>query len=292
MPHAFFSGRFRNPHLVLAASKAGVTALAVTEHNCLGSISRAENAAAGAGIKFFPAVELDVIFGQLRCHLLGFGIDPSDFRLLNFVEKNRRNYEARFEVYYDTLVSMGFPVPREEIKAHAARRYPGHPDPVLSNWLVDHLVEYRGGLEGYEQMKEKAGERLGNIEAFHKSVMDDFGRWCGFEDARDAIRGAGGLALLSHPGKIFPGDTDKQISLIRLMMAEGLDGFELYHPSNHEKSEFERLEELSQELGCPVSGGTDFHGRQPYCEKRDFSAPDALAEELSLALENKFRGEC
>ncbi len=97
--------------------------------------------------------------------------------------------------------------------------------------------------------------------------------------------GLGGLALLAHPGKIFPENTDKQISLIRNMMEYGLDGFELYHPANYEKSSFERLEELSRELGCPVSGGTDFHGKQPYCEKGDCGAPDALTEDLSQALE-------
>ncbi len=276
--------------LVEVASKA-VTAIALTEHNCLRSINRAEKMALKLGMKFFPAVELDVFFGKVKCHLLGFGIDPANFRLFNLAEKNRRNYEAHFEVYYDTLVSKGFPLSREEIKAHAAVRYPGHPDPVLSHRLVDHLIEHKGGLEGYGEMKEKGVERLLDIEALHKFVIDDFGRMCDFKDARNAIHGAGGLALLAHPGKIFPENTDKQISLIRLMMESGLDGFELYHPANYEKSSFELLEELSQELGCPVSGGTDFHGNQPYCEMESCRAPDSLAEDLSRALETKFCGE-
>ncbi len=195
--HTMFSiDAFGRPEdLVTSASKAGVTALAVTEHNCLRSISRAGSKALESGIKFFPAVELDVYFGKVKCHLLGFGIDPSNFRLFNLTEKNRRCYEARFEVYYDALVSRGFPWSREDIKAHAAVRYPDHPEPVLSHRLVDHLVEHKGGLEGYEKMKEKGVERILDIEALHKFVLDDFGKFCDFKEARDVIRGAGGAGF-------------------------------------------------------------------------------------------------
>ena len=91
--HTFFSvDAYGTPEgLVASASKAGVTTIAVTEHNCLRSIIPARKAALKSGVKFFPAVELDVFFGKIHFHLLGFGIAPRNSRLLNLAEQNRRN---------------------------------------------------------------------------------------------------------------------------------------------------------------------------------------------------------
>jgi hypothetical protein len=73
------------------------------------------------------------------------------------------------------------------------------------------------------------------------------------------IHAAGGKAVWAHP-------LAKQVqrqggfdTLVRELMAQGLDGLEEVHPA-HDVSVRRRIRTLARELGLKVSGGSDFHG--------------------------------
>lgn len=89
---------------------------------------------------------------------------------------------------------------------------------------------------------------------------------CQFQEARDCVKQAGGVMFLAHVGKSIPGDPSRQQQVIRNLVADGMDGFELYHPSNRDDHPlnqkhliFNSLQSLASELQCPVSGGSDCH---------------------------------
>ena len=65
--------------------------------------------------------------------------------------------------------------------------------------------------------------------------------------------------LLAHVAEYHPGDGEKQIALIHELLDEGLDGFELYHPSNAAEPHFDRLVREAERTGCAISGGSDCH---------------------------------
>ncbi|HWQ62669.1 MAG TPA: phosphatase, partial [Negativicutes bacterium] len=89
------------------------------------------------------------------------------------------------------------------------------------------------------------------------------------------VKGAGGLAVLAHPGLV--GDD----AVVRAMLALGLDGLEAYHPS-HDRAATARYLAMAAAFGLAVTGGSDFHGfpgRFPE-SLGEFTVPAALALRL------------
>ena len=74
-------------------------------------------------------------------------------------------------------------------------------------------------------------------------------------DAIDLIHGAGGLAILAHPG--VSGTKDR----IAAFVAQGIDGVEVRHPS-HSSEDIARLLALVEHYSLVPSGGSDWHGAE------------------------------
>lgn len=72
----------------------------------------------------------------------------------------------------------------------------------------------------------------------------------------DTIRGANGIPVLAHPGRIKCDDFD---ALIKELFDEGLMGIEIYH-SKHTKEDIERLKRIADKYNFITSGGSDYHG--------------------------------
>jgi hypothetical protein len=80
----------------------------------------------------------------------------------------------------------------------------------------------------------------------------------------DHLKRAGGVTVLAHPAvdhtRISYEDFDHNI--LRPMMANGLDGIEVYYPYalSYRKEAIRRYGEIAGKNGLLISGGTDFHG--------------------------------
>jgi predicted metal-dependent phosphoesterase TrpH len=72
------------------------------------------------------------------------------------------------------------------------------------------------------------------------------------------IRGAGGAAVLAHPGAVSRGAAMADEAIARLARA-GLAGLEVNHP-DHDDAERSRLGALATRLGLVPTGGSDDHG--------------------------------
>lgn len=285
--HTVFSidGYGTPEELVEAAAARGVSALSITEHNHLGSAARAAARAAQLGIRYFPGVELDAFYGENSYHFLGFGIDPGHAGLRDLAGRNHNCYTLRFEALYAQLLALGFPWGRHELVDHLKARYPGHPAPVLNTYLLSHFIAQKGAQDGYARMREEALKRM--AAGYEAAGPGAPGRFCRFEEARDAVHAAGGLVLLAHVGKHLPGRHEEQAALISEMAGAGMDGFELYHPFNTGNCRLDQLAELGRKLGCVISGGSDCH-RAPGAPPNEIGrsgAPDELTAGLVAALE-------
>ncbi|MFN2351659.1 MAG: PHP domain-containing protein [Kiritimatiellia bacterium] len=284
--HTLFSvdGSGTPEALVDDAAARGVRCLSITEHNHLGSCERAAARAAEHGIRYFPGIELDAFFQQQSCHLLGLGIDPDHRALRELAERNYACYLHRFEIYFAVLREQGFPWTRADLEAYLAERYPTHPSPVLNHFCVPGFIATRGELDNFGAMRAKA------VRALHERFTGPGpaipGRFCRFEQARDAVHAAGGLLLLAHVGKYRPDNSEAQESMIRAVIRAGADGFELYHHSHQTHADLPGLAALARELDCAVSGGSDCHHTPgvPPKEIGGCGAPDALGEELAQRL--------
>ena len=82
--------------VVAAAAAAGVTLLALTDHDTVDGIDEALTAAREHEIRLVPAVELSTVdvLGE-DFHVLGYGIDHHDERLAERLEAERRAGEQQ-----------------------------------------------------------------------------------------------------------------------------------------------------------------------------------------------------
>ena len=87
-------GSLSPTELVRKAAELGLAALAVTDHDTLGGLAEAQDAAAGRGLELVPGVELSVEDDGGRFHLLGYLFDPDHARLQTTLARDSRKPRA------------------------------------------------------------------------------------------------------------------------------------------------------------------------------------------------------
>src|SRR5688572_26821336 len=86
-------GTLSPTQVVQLAHRAGLTALALTDHDTIGGVGEAASAAGSLGIDFLPGIEISCEFPHPgTMHLLGYGVDP-DSKVLH--DLTRQLIDAR-----------------------------------------------------------------------------------------------------------------------------------------------------------------------------------------------------
>jgi hypothetical protein len=236
--------------LVEEAARAGVFALALTDHDTVAGVAEARLRGRELGVEVLGGIELSVCEeeGRREMHILGIGVDPESPALVSGLSALARRRQERAADIVARLRAQRVDVSLERVLAHAADGNPGRPHVARA------LVE-----SGACRSVDEAFDRL-------------LGRRCpayvpaGALDAAQAIalvHDAGGIASLAHPlssvGVDGPGGLGAFVSrLVRL----GLDALELWHPG-HGPSERKRIRYQLNRNALVATGGSDFHGDDP-----------------------------
>ncbi len=257
--HTLFSPDARGTpeELVDIAAERELSALAITEHNHIGSLERARKRAAVHGIRLLPGVEINATWKDADYHFLAYGFDPEVRPLQELIDRNFAIFERHGWLFLRLLQEEGYALDRADVLAELPARYPTHPAPVLNNWHLREICLARGYLpdkEAYLTLQKRLKDELVSREG-----PEVLGRFAGFEETRDAVREAGGILLLAHVGQYNPGDWEAQSRVLSELLENGLDGFELYHPTNLAEPHFTSLAAFAQERDCAISGGSDCH---------------------------------
>ncbi len=240
-------GQHSPAELLALAAGAGVTVLAVTDHDTVAGLGEAAEAARAHGVELVPGIELSAFVLKREVHILGHFVRPDFPELASFAARLRVEREERMERMVEQMKRLGFPVRMEEVRALAGEAQLGRPH------LARVLVERGWCLD----VKEAFDRFLG---AGKPAWTDRFKL-----EGRDAIRlihRAGGTATLAHPGS----SKLERYDILQLAR-EGLDGLEALH-SDHNPSVQERYLKFAKEFGLVPTGGSDFHGEQVTPGKR------------------------
>ena len=112
-------GSLSPTELVNKAADLGLAALAVTDHDTIGGLSEAAEAAARRGLTFVPGVELSVEDEGGRFHLLGYLFDPEDAALGEHLKRLRESRAARNAQMAEKMAALGLPVTMDDVRAEA-----------------------------------------------------------------------------------------------------------------------------------------------------------------------------
>lgn len=75
--HSYFSDGTKSPEeLVRLASKTGVSALALTDHDTMDGVAQAQAVSAECDVEVIPGVEISVVHEEQVLHILGYYVDP------------------------------------------------------------------------------------------------------------------------------------------------------------------------------------------------------------------------
>lgn len=220
-------------------SRAGVSVMAVTDHDTTAAIGEARTAALECGIRCINGIEITAVEDGRDIHVLGYLFDVDHAALGQFLVTQRAARVARVEAIGARLSALGVPID------------------------VAPLVEWAVGSRSIG--RPQVARAL--MDAGHVgSVQEAFDRWLAYgrpgfvprtgvspEAAIGVIHDAGGLASLAHPGKLG------LEARLRSLAEAGLDAVEVFHP-DHDESLRERYRILARDLGLCATGGSDFHG--------------------------------
>ena len=237
--HSSYSDGVYTPgELAAMAKAAGITVLALTDHDTLKGLPEMKEAVASLGIGFIPGVEFSARWENRQVHVLGYGIDQHNALLLERLADVRNARRNRLEKIVKRLREMGMyvdiPMPEE------GHRAVGRPH------IARALVE-----QGYVRTVQEAFDKyIGEGKPAYRPQTKMTP-----PEAVMLIHQAGGIAVQAHPEEIG----DRALAL-KLLGALAYDGLEVYHPSAKEKAVEDFWLQVAKDRNFLITGGSDYHG--------------------------------
>ena len=186
--HSTVSDGTLPPEVLAERAKAnGVELWALTDHDEVGGQQRALEAACALGLPYLTGVEISVTFAGKVVHIVGLGFDHHDPRIVEGLRTTRGGRGARAKEMAEGLAQVGIRGAYE-----GALKYAGNPELISRTHFARFLVE--------------AGHCADVPEVFRRFLTEGKPgyvphRWAALGDAVRWITGAGGLAVIAHPGR-------------------------------------------------------------------------------------------
>jgi predicted metal-dependent phosphoesterase TrpH len=230
-------GQLPPAEVVEKAAEAGVTTLALTDHDAIAGVVEAEEAAQRVGIELVPAIEMSCVHEYAEdLHICGYWVDVR--RIAAACERAQHERVTRASEIIEKLRAEGFDLHLEDAVREAGDALSiGRP----------HIARAAGATGDLGPFFEEY--LVPGAKAFVPR------RWPTAEQAIELIRSAGGIAVIAHPYWDIS-EPDEVDDLIRSLKA---DGVETYYPT-HSKEQTEHLLELCAELGLVPTASSDYHG--------------------------------
>ena len=243
--HSLMSdGLLRPADLVDRAHERGVDVLALTDHDELGGLAEARGRALETGLHLINGVEISVTWEGTTIHVVGLQIDAENAALKNGLAALRAGRLERAEKMAAGLDAAGITGSLAGARAHAEN------SAILGRTHFARFLVEHGHATDVRNVFQRFLTRGKPGYAAH--------RWASLRDAVDWIRGAGGMAVIAHPGRYKLG-----VSEMRRFLAEfrelGGEGVEVVTGS-HSEEQYSQYATLAVEFGLLASRGSDFHG--------------------------------
>lgn len=241
--------------------QAGIGLFAVTDHDSVENISLAVDLVKNTGLKFIRGVEVNTSENSHIFHILGYNIDPENEPLNEILLKNRSVMEKRDERGIKILMEMDYPVSLDEFLAYENI-------PERGGWKALNYTIDKGLCQHYKEFFKLFRERRSEmgIEGCAKP-----------ETAISAIKAAGGIPILAHPGSVLYGNNPGET--VSLAIEMGVEGVECFHPENGDETTLYCLE-LCRKENLYITGGSDCHGT--FVKERWLGKPHIDLDQLVL----------
>jgi predicted metal-dependent phosphoesterase TrpH len=266
--HSTVSDGSDTPEEVVAlAANAGVSALALTDHDRQDGIAAARKKASEVGIELIAGTEISCNHSGTM-HMLVYFLEPGDGPLQDELLRLQVARDNRNDELIARLADLGLPVTMEELEAEAGGSGAGRPHvaAILVRKGVASSVQDafdRWLAKGRPAYVEK--ERLDPLPAIALALQ------------------SGALPVLAHPLSLGLSPDELERTIGELADA-GLVGLESIY-GRYSREERASLAVMAAQAGLAITGGSDHHGTyKPDLSvgtgRGDLHVPDGALEAL------------
>lgn len=240
--------------VVAAAAAAGVSLLALTDHDTVDGVDEARAAGAALDVRVVAAAELSSLDGDLEdLHILGYDFDPAAPSLRFALSAFRVDRQFRADAMADALEGCGWRLDRAPLEARRAAGLPigrphlaqaafGHPDNA-ARIAAEALTDFGTLLAAY---------LVPGAPAFVRRTTPTVA------EAIGVIHDAGGVAVWAHPFWDVE-DPVEAVAMLDRFARLGLDGVEAFYVT-HTRDQTLLLADAAAARGLLTTGSADFHG--------------------------------
>jgi predicted metal-dependent phosphoesterase TrpH len=243
--HSYYSDGLLSPTEVMRRAAAhGVELITLTDHDETAGVSEAYEVATDLGMRFVNGVEISVTWGnEQTIHIVGLGIDIYDKTLSDGLESVRGGRDARAVAIGDQLAKEGI-----EGAYEGAIRHARNPALVSRSHFARYLVER--GLA--KDVKGVFSQWLGTGKPGYVPH-----KWATLQQAVQWITGAGGMAVIAHPGRYWLEHKEMEAFLAEFK-EHGGRGIEVLS-SSHKPDKVEIFADYARRFDLLASRASDFH---------------------------------
>lgn len=231
--------------IVARAAGNGVDLLALTDHDEIGGLDEAMAAAVASGLRLVTGTEISVSWGDDQTvHIVGLNFDHRHPDLVAGLARVRGGRDARAGRMAAELAKVGIDGAYE-----GALKYAGNPALISRSHFARYIVE-RGFAPDVKTVFDHwlAKDKPGYVS--HP--------WAELHEAIGWIVGAGGTAVIAHPGRYRLTGAERR-QLYAAFKDLGGAGIEVVSGS-HGADEVREFAGIAREFGFLASRASDFHG--------------------------------
>lgn len=242
--HSHFSDGALSPEALLKqAIQAGVTTLALTDHDTTAGLALLHRAAREQPIQIINGIELSVRWKKHDLHVIGLNINPEDAGLSDLINQQTLSRTTRAIAIGERLKGCGVQAAYEKACAVAGHDRIGRPH------FAQILVAEGVAADMNQAFKRFLGRgKLAYVET----------PWLNMESAVLGLVKAGGQAVIAHPLK-YALTRSALHALIRAFKMAGGVGLEVIS-GQMIASQINALAGLCIRFELLASTGSDFHG--------------------------------
>lgn len=246
--HTYYSDGGQSPADVVKSAKAGgIKLISVTDHDNANAGKEVAALCKTAGISCVDGEEVSAYDGDVKVHILCYGMDYSSPTYIKFSERLVQGAEERTFDILKKLSSAGVKLSyNDAVRERKCRRSPMHAM----------YIAVAGARKGYASSPFDFYMRYLN---YGKAGFSNICRPTPEETVETCLE-CGGFCSIAHPGRISL-EKEEVIKLIERLIPLGLGGIEAVY-SGHTDSQTQYYKELADMYSLLVTGGSDTHFKE------------------------------
>lgn len=240
-------GTVRAEDLALQAKDAGLSALALTDHDTLDGLAAFQKAGEKIGLETIPGIEFAAWVNDpkgVEIHIVGLGFDPTAPIWKEVIQTIVSSREERNLAMIQRAKQLGLDLSLEDVTKEAGGK-------IITRAHYANVLRKKGYVRTKEEAFAKYLGAQGAIYVPRQYMSPAF--------AISTIHETGGVAVLAHPTLYGLNLAQLEEMLEKELLPYGLDAMECKY-STYTAQEEKSITALAEKYHLVPSGGSDFHG--------------------------------